>query len=347
MKFFTLLTLVALSCFGCKEDSAIGGQDTAIAPLACKGIYFDRNKYGALRKWNEHPNNVGTACLLDQVSLSTWEQSAESRRGQNISCASQVLDTSLKASGNYYQYRDGREYLDLDGSTGQYRRLFFGELKNGREAFTREYGCFWVRDGTGVDAAFGRQLLLDTTSVAATEPFIPAEIYRVDQTGSNFLLTRFDDSADWGYKFCPELRTPWDYCLELRNGNLMYYPDLSAAIQTSLTNEAKLIRTQFTFSAISRSEFDLLWTSLPGSKIESVSSNWKYSVQQVVDTPRYTDGAWRDYVKGDRPTMPDVGSSNEPPTCYRARKAVTLADGTTSFISGQVCYLNGEYEFQQ
>ncbi|MBX9766970.1 MAG: hypothetical protein K2X47_06845 [Bdellovibrionales bacterium] len=327
----------------CSSGSSTGG--TASTDVVCKGVYFDRNQYGSLRKWNEHLNSTGTACLLDQVALSTWEQSVENRRGQNVVCTPQVLDVSLISSGNYYAYRDNRMYLDLNGATGVYRRFFLGEHRDGRPTFTREEGCFWVRDGVGVDTGFGRQVLLDTTGAAATEPFVPAEIYRVDESGINFLFTRFDDKSDWGFTFCPDLRTPWEYCTEIRNGNLMYYPDLTLAIQASLTSEAVLIRTAFSFSSIARVQFDSVWAALFESRTESVSANWKYVVSHVVDTPRFTDGAWRDYVMGVRPTMPIVSDGNSLPTCFAGRQQVNLSNGSIGFVSGEICYANGQYDF--
>lgn len=312
---------------------------------SCRGVFYDRNTYGMLRKFNEY--GQPGRCKLDTVALTQWEQSSEDRRYYNRKCAPQTYTATMEAEGNYYAYRNGREALDFDGPSGTYRRIILGEGKDGQPTFTREEGCFYVRDGVGVDAGFGRQLLLDTQGVASTEPFVPTEIYKIEQSGSSTLMTRNDDTIDWDHAFCPDLRTPWEFCTELRNGNMMFFPAVTLAIQNSLRNEALMIRTKFSYEARSKAWFGQKWSDLASSRVESISSNWQYAVHHIVDSPRYIDTAWREYVMGKRPYMPDTMSPNSTPVCYASRKRVTLNDGGTAFVNGETCYIGGEYVWTQ
>jgi hypothetical protein len=333
---FTLLT-IAMAIAACSSTK----KDEAAAIPQCRGTFYDRNKYGALRKFSETMNKADTACLLDQVPLTTFEQTTEDARTANVQCVPQIMSATLIASGNFYSYRNGRELIDLDGATGTYRRITYGQDRIYGAAFTRDTGCFYVRD----DATAGRQLLINSVGAASTEPFVPTEIFRVDQVGSSYLLTRNDDISDWGEGFCPELRTPDNFCAALRNGNYMFEPNLSLQAAADLTSEAILIRTKFSYVSSSKPSFDSAWSSLPGALKESVSSNWIYAVKQVVDTPRFTDVAWRGFIMGTVANMPDTSSPNALPVCYAGLQSVTLANGQPGKLFGEICYISGVYTF--
>ena len=74
---------------------------------------------------------------------------------------------------------------------------------------------------------------------------------------------------------------------------------------------------------------------------------FKYKVIFSPDAPMFTQQAWIEYIKGIRPVMPDVNSISQRPVCYSGLKEVSLHDGSTSYIRGEVCYVNGEYTFTQ
>jgi len=180
-----------------------------------------------------------------------------------LGCSPQGFGATLEASGNYYSYRNNKEFVNLDAATGMYQRLIQGEARtNSSTVYSKEVGCYYVRDGSGIDAAYGKQILFEAALDQGTEHFNPTEIYKIEQTGSSYLLTRNDDIGDWGYAFCPDLRTPWEFCTELRNGNIMYYPTLTALIQTSLLNEAILIRSKFSYKSLGIAAFDAEWETL-------------------------------------------------------------------------------------
>jgi hypothetical protein len=269
---------------------------------------------------------------------------------------------TLRAAGNYYSYRDGKLLIDLDASTGIYRKLTLAETKDqaigyrkgalvfakeNDAAFTRQQGCFYVRTGTGVDASFGTQILLDSDKLIASEYFVPFEIFRIEDDGpSSMFLRRFDYIDNWNGRFCPELSTPWDFCNLLRNGNIMFYPNLTPAQLNQLLDEAIKIRTEFSFSkSITKSQFDALWEQVPETSIEAIRTDWVYEVDFLVDTPPWIDQAWRDYVMGKRPRMPELGPSKELPRCYPSKREVILADGSRAWISGEVCYEGGQFTF--
>ncbi|MBK8201518.1 MAG: hypothetical protein IPK68_04070 [Bdellovibrionales bacterium] len=125
-----------------------------------------------------------------------------------------------------------------------------------------------------------------------------------------------------------------------------------------MLNEAILIRSTYSFVKASRSEIDTLWQSYDG-KIgtsrdegasildEYYSSQWKYRIAFATDPNPYTADAWIGYMKGDRPTMPDLGSPPLVPICYDGKRDVVLDDGSSATVYGQICYMNGQYEFIQ
>jgi hypothetical protein len=290
-------------------------------------------------------NSQGTACLTDNVQLTQWQATLQQRTQQNVQCQPQSIDGSLKSSGNYYSYRDGREQIDLDGSTGTYRRVYYGTLSStGASAFTREIGCFWYK----VDATYGPMVYFDSTHGASTEYVVPTEIYYLNQTGSNWLLTRNDDVTGWDYTFCPTQKTPTGFCDELRNGNYMYQPNVSSTDQTALLNEAKAIRTQFSYAATTHAAFNAMWNSLGSNGMtESMAVNWVYQVKSIVDTPSYIDPAWRGFMTGSVASMPDVSSPENMPVCFSGKQSVTTQQGGQAAVYGQICWDGATYSFIQ
>lgn len=345
-----LLVLGTFLFTGCLSDQ--NGKDTPTVDSSnCKGVYYTRDAQGNLKKFNEWYNASAKACYTDPLALSQWEKTSEAWDKNQVVCTSQpqFASRSLISENNYYAYRDGKTYLDLDSSTGVFRRLVIGEDRSGQPVFTRLQGCFFQRTGQGVDAGFGTQILLDTeiSKIKSSEAFDPWEIFRYTETANSLETTRFDSSGDWDFKFCPELSTPWGYCDLLRNGNIYYYPSLTAAQMDDLLNEALLIRKQFNFTAISKQQFEDVWANTEKTHAEIGRADWKYMVNGLVDTPLYIDQAWRDYVKGVRPYMPDISSNQMPPICYEGEREVVLSDGSTGKVYGEICYENGNYIFTQ
>jgi hypothetical protein len=339
------LLFVLTSCTKDGQNGADGAPG-----VSCRGVYYERDAEGVLHKYNEYYNSGAKKCFTDPLALSRWETLSELWNINNTECVPQpqFASRSLVSANNHYAYRDGKIYLDFDSSTGVYRKVTLGESKfNGEPTFTRLQGCFYQRTGVGVDAGFGNQILLDTdvSKLVTSEDFDAMEIFKYSETAISLEMTRFDDSGTWDYTFCPELNTSWGYCDLLRNGNIMYYPNLTVLEQEGLLSEALLIRRQFNFDVIAKSVFETVWANSKTTHKETGRNNWKYMVVGIVDTPRYIDQAWRDYVKGERPYMPDVNSGTMPFICYQGRKSVILPDGTKGSIRGEICYENGTYKF--
>ena len=317
-------------------------------PVSCRGIYKLIDDYGNLKKFNQYEREG--QCWTDNVALTQFEKTEEKWNKNHVTCTPQpsFVSRTLVLAGNFYTYSDGKGLLDLDASTGVFRRLILGEDVNGRPTFTKLQGCFYTRTGAGVDIAYGKQLLLDTTisKVVSSQYTDIAEIFTYTELGSDVNMVRYDESADWNYRFCPELSTPWSFCAKLRDGNDMYYPVLSAADQTAMLNEALLIRKTFNYTAMSKSSFDSQWKNVELTRTEKMLEDLKYHVIHTVDTPRFIDQAWRDYVMGTRPTMPDTSSTRMPLVCYPGFQNITLANGSTGRTYGEICYENGVYSFQ-
>lgn len=335
---YVLLAFLLVGC-NAPTDAPSG---TAKSPSLCRGAYSTRDAQGNLRKFNEY--SINGQCFTDNVALTRWEATSESRRKAGVSCVPQAFTSrTLVSANNFYAYRDGKVYLDLNASTGEYRKLTFAEGKDGKQVFSRLQGCFYVRH----DATYGDQILLDVLNMATSQQFDPMEIFTYTTTATTMEMSRFDSSGDWDYRFCPADSTPWGYCDLLRNGNEMYFPNLSPAQQASVLAEALLIRKQFNYSTVSTSVFNNLWSKPEQTRTEEPQENYKYVVASIVDTPSYIDQAWASFVRGTRPTMPDVTSSQMPYICYDAHRTVTLIDGSTSRINGEVCYVDGQYVFTQ
>jgi hypothetical protein len=351
MKNFFIVYFVLLCCIilsGCSGKDGSSGANGSPG-VSCRGIYYTRDANNNLLKFNEYYNISANACYTDPLPLEQWEITDENWKKKNVSCTPQpqFASRTLVAANNFYTYRDGKIYLDFDSTTGIYRKITIAEGKNGLPSFSRLQGCFYQRTGIGVDAVHGKQILLDTeiNKIKTSENFEPMEIFKYTETATSMEMTRFDDSSTWDFKFCPELNTPWGFCDKLRNGNIMYYPILSLAEQNEMLNEAMLIRRQFNYNIVAKSVFENLWNTAKNTHHESGRNNWKYMISGVVDTPRYIDQAWREYVMGSRPYMPDIISGSMPPICYDGMKNVILADGSTARIYGEICYENSAYTF--
>ncbi len=247
-----------------------------------------------------------------------------------------------KSANNFYQYRNERIWLDLDAQTGVFRRLVLSEDRNGQSGFSKLQGCFFYREGQGVDAGFGKQILLDTTNVAkliTNQNLDAAEIFTLTESGSNLNMVRWDSSEDWTYQFCPYLSVPFGYCEILqRDGNEFFWPSLTATERDDLLDEALLIGKEFNFAAVAKSQFESLWTSVHQTRNELDYSDQKYKVIHTVDTPLFLDRSWIEYLKNERPWMPNVTTLKIRPICYDAHRDVTYSNGSTGRVYGEACY---------
>lgn len=341
-----IICAAAIGCSKSNDQQAIGA-----VLKTCRGVYYTRDTQGSLKKFNEYFNSSANACYTDNMALNHWETTSEAWDKNKVTCVPQpqFQSRSLISANNYFSYRDARSFLDLDSATGVFRRIVIADGNDGNPTFSRLQGCFYQRTGQGIDVVYGNQILLDTeiTKVKSTEYFDPMEIFSYVEMANSVEMVRFDSSSDWNYKFCPELSTPWGYCDLLRNGNMMFYPTLTASQMNSLLTEALLIRKQFNFTTITKSQFENIWSATEKTHHEIGRTDWMYMVNGIVDTPYYIDQAWRDYVRGSRPFMPDAKSTQLKPLCYNGKREVALEDGTKGYVYGEICYQDGKYEFTQ
>lgn len=348
-----LITAIVLLC-SCNSDKNQTSSDAA-SPLSCKGTYTVRDSNGDLQKYNQYWQSDQKTCLTDKIALTIFESSSELRRKHNAACTPQptFVTIALKASGNYYTYRNDRMYLDFDSSNGTFRRLTLGEDQKGNVVYQRDISCFYTREDHETEPInpqdFGKQLLLDFSNFpASSADFAPNEIFKyTNDSNGNWFFTRYDDVESWDFTFCPERTVPFENCIALRNGHLYFYPVTDAVTQASLLAEAKLIRTQFNFSEINKSEFQSLWDSLDknGKELQQ-GGDWKFYTNHVVDASKFFDYSWRRYVMRLDPTMPDVnGVSQFSPICYSGSQYVTLSGGAKAKVYGEICYSNGTYSF--
>ena len=99
---------------------------------------------------------------------------------------------------------------------------------------------------------------------------------------------------------------------------------------------------------MAKTEFESLWAYHEKNNTEiGIGGDWKYHTQHVPDIVWYLDRSWRDYLIGNRPAMPDVYMPSIPQVCYSGSQNVTLANGNTGRVYGEVCYVNGTYIFTQ
>lgn len=287
--------------------------------------------------------------------LSWFERSMAKRLRANVQCSPQPeLDNLwLKSANNFYAYRNDKIFLELNSTTGIFRRLIIGEGKSNEQRFYREIGCFFIREDKEVEPVkpkdYGKQILLDLELAASSKVLHPMEVYRYDSvTPGNWEFVRFDDQSGVNWKFCPTRTTPWDYCTELRNGNIMFYVDnLDAITKSQLEAEAHLIRSEYNFIEISESEFKESWNDHLENSNEGLGDGWKYVVSSIPDVPSYIHRAWRDYLRGQRVAMPDTSSNTMPPVCYQSNRQVILDSGETTYLEGEACYLDGVYTFTE
>ena len=319
MKYLISIILISISPFisGCGK---------------CRGIFYKDNPDGTRSKFNEYQPVNSRECFTDNIPLSNSEKTMQDRRQKGITCPPTGTRKTLISAKNFYDYRDGKVLLDL-GADGTYRRIIYGEDKKSNQTFATLIGCWYQREN---------QVLLDSDHVAGTEVFNPMEIFTVTEAPGLYSMFRFDSSSDWSYQFCPYLDSPWRFCTLLRNGNDFFWPTgLTPSQKADLTKEALLMRKLYNYTDFPIEIFNKQWESPQG--IELGRSDLKYAVVHIPDTPRYIDQAWRDFIKGDRPTMPDLTSEQTPPVCYVSYKTVTLDDGSSSRIKGEACYVNGVY----
>ena len=277
---------------------------------ACRGIYYTQDLQGDLLKWNEFKPVNSYTCLTDNLPLSNWERSSQKFVKHQVQCVPQpqFASQTLLSSNNYYGYRDGKVWLDLNSSTGIYRRLILGEANDGSPIFSRSEGCFYQRTGEGTDAAYGSQLLLDVTvrQWASTETTSAMEIFRYTVNGDRVAMVRFDNVSDWTAYFCPYLSVPTTYCKNgiLDNGNIFYFPTLTSDQEADLLRQAVVIRTDYNYSLALKSDFESLWEAIDETATETETGAFKYGVIFSADVPPLIDQAWRAYLKGARAHMP-------------------------------------------
>jgi hypothetical protein len=338
--FYFALSALLVAC----GDRSTTPSITQAAP-SCRGIYFETDAQGNLRKFNQYWQKDQAVCLTDQIALTSWESSLQNWTKNKITCKPQpqIQSQSLVASGNYYSYRDSKVYLSLDAATGVFRRLVYGEDKDGSPLFTKLQGCFYVRN----DSINGNQLLLDTVKVASSEHFDPVEIFYYTQAASGLNLVRYDQSGDWDSRFCAADYLPEGFCDFNRNGNVMFWPSLTNLQKASLLNEAILIRKTYSYAAIALPTFETAWSNAPSLGTESSRDDFKYQVIPNVDTPLYISDAWYNWVKGLSNTFPDTSSSQTPLICYRGSQSIVLSNGNLGRVYGEICYVNGVYTFTQ
>lgn len=335
-----LLTLIALLQVACGDSTnAVTGNQ--LSPASCRGIFYLTDSQGRLSKWDQYWQAGQGVCLTDKLSLSNWEQSLQNWTLNKTACKpqSQVQSQSLVASGNFYTYRDNRILLDLNATTGVYRRLVLAQGRDGSMLFTRLQGCFYVR----TDSVNGSQLLLDTVPAASSDDFDPVEIFSYSNTGVGLSLVRYDDVGDWSAAFCPVDTVQVGFCDLLRNGNLVDEPVLTAAQSTAMLNDAILIRKTYIFASITAAAFESQWSNVATNAAESERNDFEYTIIPDVDTPLYISDSWKAYVMGGANPMPDVSHTFMLPNiCYQGFQT---SPNRSAFTNGKVCFVNGQYQF--
>lgn len=312
------------------------------------------DEIGVYKRYRYYKLRNSDSCIKQEVELSYFDKEIRKRARLGIKCQPQHIineEIFLKAANNYYEYRNDRYFLHLNPFTGEYRRIIFGEDDKGNKLHSKELGCFYMREDLenepweAVD--YGIQLLLDRPKAAGSDVSQPNEIFRVTKMDNDWHLTRFDQVSDWQYNFCPYRKIPWGNCDLLRNGNVLFESKLTIAQKDQLLTEALLIRTQFNFLKFSELQFEAKWEYALNYDNEEPQMDFKYTVSHFPDGPLYTEYAWKEYIMGDRPVMPDMNLIQQRPVCYNGFKQVILDDGSTSHIRGEICYVDGAYEFTQ
>lgn len=339
----------------CNNNDFKNIQDTKTFTKDCIPLKVEHDIHGVLRKWKQSWNNKFNRCDRETVPLSYYEQDIRRRSINNITCTPQNIilnNTFLKSANNYYSYRDEKYILNLDPSSGEYRRILYGEDKSGKTVFSKEKGCFYVREDFenepwgAID--YGIQIYLEQPKSASSNVSMANEIYKITTMNTDWRFVSFDATSDWSYQFCPYLSTPWDFCTLLRNGNIMFHSNVNSAQKDQLLTEALLIRTQYNFIEMQENEFELAWKLAQEYEGEEPQVNFSYAVLFRPDGPFYTEQAWISYIKGERPFMPDTAIIKQRPICYNGFRKVILDDGSSSHIRGEICINSeGEYVFTE
>jgi hypothetical protein len=357
-------SVLILYLVGCKEQS---GSTSGVIPASCKGEWTEKDENGLVRKrFAESWNSGMQACLTENKPLTQWETSLNTRFDHDVTCTPQSdLPTMwLRSANGYYTYRNDRVFIELNASTGQARRLIFGETPDGRPSYTRQAFCYFLRTDNETEPVnptdYKSMLLFDLELGAGSNLFRPMEIYNYVVNGNDLRLTMMSDNSGVDWTWCPTT-TPVGFCDYMRNGNDMYYPpDPGASMRAQLTVAALLIRNEHNFVKITEDEFNTKWNSTTASSIEVGTSayidaggKWKYLLSPFFDEPLYIGRNWRSYLSRDPqwPFMPDVSwasSMGMPFVCYSTKKEILLNSGSKAWIEGEACYSgDGNYTFTQ
>lgn len=369
---YILLFVIFVSCNGTNKEGEIDNSNKVAAKVYFPGkcsieptttdngikLYEEEvleDEIGVVKRYRYYKLRNSSSCYRREEPLTNFEKGIRKRARQNIQCEPQneiLNEVFLRSANNYYAYKNNKIFLHLDPHTGIYRRVYFGENENGQTVHSKEIGCFWLRidqeDELWGAVDFGLQLYIDQPKSAKSNVAMANEIYRIDSMGTEWEMTSNDQTFDWEYTFCPHLSIPWGYCDLLRNGNIMFYPSgLTDNDMNNLLNEALLIRTKHNFLQVSDIEFEEAWSTSQSRLFEEPHINYKYAVKFNPDGPVYTEQAWIEYIKDERPMMPEVRYQNNRLICYNGYQEVVLDSGNTAFIEGEVCYENGNYIFTE
>lgn len=362
MNYLVTLLLISFLFLSCKEQS--GDNNFESGDTKCRGEWSERDENNNLKKYIEYWHTGIGNCLREPLPLSQWEKSNEKRSEKVITCEPQVDLPSmwLKSNSNYYSYRNERIYIELNSETGVGKRLLIGELESGEKSYIRQEFCFYLRSDLEDEPVnpqdYGNMILFDLEYSASSSLFTPMEIYNYSENLDGLNLLKMDNNYGVDWSWCPSESTPWGFCDELRNGNIMFFPEINdPTIQNQLEAEAKLIRSEFNFVKITKEEFTLSWENSISNLIEVGTQEyikkggvWRYLVMTIFDEPLFVGRAWREYLRKERPFMPDVEwamSGSFPIVCYKTHKEITLSSGEKSYIMGEACYNNGVYEFTE
>jgi hypothetical protein len=364
VKVVVALNVFCICSIACVSTGKGPNKSKKFDITQCNRVWTERDQSGELKRFRTAL--INGACYKEELPLSHFERTSEKwvRSRKRCTPQSEIKSQIWVSRGNYYAYRDGRILVSLDSNTGIYRRIRIAEGKAGgiardqnaivnvlnpnQPVFNREQGCFYIRNAVDEDAVFGTQILFDTAGGIQSEYFAPSEVYKLDRTGpSSILATRFDATEDWDFRFCPDSDTPVGFCNFVRNGNLMFFPNLtmgSLGVVEATRIEAILIRQEHRFEVSTNVDFEYAWSNPWQFGLEAIISDWVFGVDFLVDTPRYVDQAWFDFIRGVRPRMPDVKTPEIPPLCYRGLGEVGTNNGNV-WVKGEVCYENGHYQF--
>lgn len=362
MKLISTLIL-GLALVGCGKA---GQQSSSTSGAQCRGVYYEHNPIShELVKYNETYNASIGSCLAQSIPVTNYEKTLDDRERKNVHCKPQhgLPSMTLKADGEYYAPRNGNYYIDLNAATGEYRMLSVGTFQDGREVIERKLGCYYLRTDVETEPInprnYGSMIMFDQENSAKSNIAAYADIYTYSDTGVGFQLVDPSPAfrGDWGDgTFCPFQSVPDGYCDLLKNGNNFFLPLLNAGQQAYLANEAMLIRSTYSFVKIPKAQLDVLWASYEGrigtsldetAEVidEPYSSQWNYRINFYTDMSDKTSDSWIAYMKGQRSTMPDLGSPATTPVCFVGWQSVTTGAGASANVLGQICYSEGVYTF--